>query len=135
MHDTGVAFVKMPTGDLDAAERFYTSVFGFRVDRRISGGEGEDEHTELVLAAPTGAGNAGRLLLTRYVHRPSPTPGEWVVGLTVGDMEAVITAALEAGASISKPVRYYPAYDMSVALITDPEGNVIELMQAGQSTS
>lgn len=110
-------------------ERFYCTAFGFVVGRRIVSGSGDNAHDELVLNVPDAPDQTGLLVLTRFVNRAPPEPGEWVVGLGVTDIEESIAAAVQAGGTVNSPVQDYPQYGLRVGLVKDPEGHFIQLHQ------
>jgi len=124
---TGFNFAKVAVSDLAAMERFYCSVFGFVVDRRIVSGSGDHAHEELVLNVPDAPGQTGLLLLTRFVNRALPEPGEWVVGLGVSDIDETVAAAVAAGGTVNMPVQDYAEYGLRVGQVKDPEGHFIQL--------
>lgn len=126
---TGFNFTKVAVSDLAAMEQFYCTAFGFVVARRILSGGGDNEHEELVLNVPDAPGQTGLLLLTRFIRRPPPVPGEWVVGLSVSDIDESVAAAVAAGGTVNTPVQDFAQHGLRVALVKDPEGHFVQLHQ------
>lgn len=129
MPATAFSFTKIAVADLERAEHFYSSVFGLSAVRRITGGEGDHAHEEVVMMPVGAAPDSCRLVLTRFINRALAVPGEAVIGLQVTDIDATIDAAIDAGGSTDHPARDFPEHGLRVALVKDHEGHVIELLQ------
>jgi glyoxylase I family protein len=121
---TSDAVVRYQVTDLDRAIDFYTSRLGFDLEQRagpiavISRGA-----LHLVLSGPDSSGS-----------RPMPDgqsqkPGGWNrIVLYVDDLEAVADRLGSAGVSFRNEVQVGPGGKQ--VLITDPDGNPIELHEA-----
>lgn len=127
MGDGGqLTFVKVVVNDLDEQAEFYRSVLSLAVVHRLSGGEGEGRYEQLVLA---GSEVGPTVLLVRYPDRGVPPAGEVVLGFGVADVDAVVRAAVAAGGLVRVEPRALPGTGMRVAVVTDPEGHALELVQ------
>ena len=122
------SFLKIIVKDLAASERFYCDVIGFKVVERTSAPEGEFAQEELFLSS-TGGEDATRLMLIRYLDRPAPPPGESWLGFVVADVAATTEAAVKAGGNELIVAHYIPAHKVSISVVSDPEGHVIELVE------
>jgi len=131
---------KLIVADLDRAEAFYRAI-GMAVVSRNDGGEGDVHQAQVWLAAGTGAGTgAGEgeapdphlLILSRFVELPAPAgpayPGEVWLCFRVPDVEATIAAVLAAGGAVRRPGEDRPEHAVRAAVVTDPEGHLIELV-------
>ena len=109
----GVKTILHPVSDLEAAKKVYTALLGVAPQADSSyyvGYEAEGQHIGLV---PNG-GPQGMTSPVAYWHVP--------------DIEAKLAEATAAGASVNEP-----AHDVGggrlVATVTDPDGNVLGLLQ------
>ncbi|MFD5201021.1 VOC family protein [Streptomyces sp. NPDC058375] len=121
------AFTKIAVSDLNAQSAFYSAVLGQVVRHRVSGGEGDDAFSEVVMGSPDGDGPS--LLLVHHLHRETPPPGEAVLGFAVADVERVVGAAEKAGGVVCAPPRSLPGQALRVAQLQDPEGHALEIIQ------
>lgn len=134
-----INFTKLVVGDVEAAEGFYRAV-GLIVVSRNLGGEDEVRQQQSWLSA-TGDASAHTLILSRFVELPPPPrpayPGEvWLV-FTVSDVEATIHAVQAAGGAVVRPGEDRPEHGVRAAVVSDPEGHLIELVGpiGGESAS
>jgi predicted enzyme related to lactoylglutathione lyase len=122
-----VLLINIDVGDLDAAERFYTTAFDLRVGRRLG-----DGFVELV------GGEAPLYLLLAKAGTPPFTGAQsqrdyqrhWTpvhIDFTVDDIHAAIARAVAAGARQEGDVSTH-AYGL-LALMSDPFGNGFCLLQ------
>jgi predicted enzyme related to lactoylglutathione lyase len=109
----GVKTILHPVSDLEAAKKVYTALLGVAPQADSSyyvGYEAEGQHIGLV---PNG-GPQGMTSPVAYWHVP--------------DIEAKLAEVTAAGASVNEP-----AHDVGggrlVATVTDPDGNVLGLLQ------
>ena len=109
----GVKTILHPVSDLEAAKKVYTALLGVAPSADSSyyvGYEAEGQHIGLV---PNG-GPQGMTSPVAYWHVP--------------DIEAKLAEVTAAGASVNEP-----AHDVGggrlVATVTDPDGNVLGLIQ------
>ena len=123
----GYVIVYVP--DVAAALAFYTRAFGFERRFVSPGGEyGELETgaTALGFVAEAFIGQSG---LKFRPHRTGETPAATEIGLVTEDVEAAITKAIAAGATLAKPAERKP-WGQIVGYVTDPNGVLIELCTA-----
>ena len=123
-----VTFTKLVVGDLEAAERFYRDVLGLTPMGRHFAGEG-DLAQELIPLSTTGKPEDSRLVLSRFLHRPPPVPGEAWIGFLVADVDAAAAAVAKAGGKIVKPAEDVPEHGVRAVILSDPEGHMMELAQ------
>ena len=121
---------KLVVRDVAAAERFYTAL-GLAVVSRNLGGEAEVRQEQCWLSA-TGDASAHVLILSRFVELPPPPrptyPGEaWLV-FVVDDVDATIAAVQAAGGAVVRPGEDRPEHSVRAAVVSDPEGHMIELV-------
>ena len=102
--------------DGEKLEQFYAALFGWRIQRKEAGGtpygaipEGE--------AGPLGGG---------VRHEPEGS-AEVVLYVRVPDLKASVAKAQSMGASVRIPPLETP--DVTFALLSDPEGNPVGLVQ------
>ncbi|MFC8433028.1 VOC family protein [Streptomyces sp. NPDC057253] len=126
--------------DLALMERFYCEVIGCRVEHRsrvpesVGGPAGLGGELEVVwLGVPSGG--CVKLILPRSAPVPVPAapwsagrPGLSYLTFHVDDMDPVVAELAAAGARpLSDPV-VVPAHGRRISFWTDPEGNVVELV-------
>ena len=107
------------TNDLDAAERFYTTLFGWSSKRASS-----SDNTPLVELY-----NSGRPAATLMEIQPDwgPMPSAWGVYFAVADCEAAVERAkASGGTAILEPRNIPPG---RFAVIQDPQGGVFSIIQ------
>lgn len=121
------AFTKIIVADVKAMERFYCDTLGLKVTARIDVNERGWNLEEAILSVGDGSTS---LNLLQYRDRPAPPLGEAVVGFHVDDMDSVIAAATAGGGSlVTEPVDI-PEHKLRACYIADPEGHLLELLQA-----
>ena len=109
----GIKTVLHPVSDLAAAKEVYAALLGVRPqtdDTYYVGFEAEGQHIGLV----PGGGPQGMTSPVAY----------WLVG----DIEAKLAEVTAAGATVKDPVRDVGGGRL-VATVTDPDGNVLGLLQ------
>jgi predicted enzyme related to lactoylglutathione lyase len=109
----GIKTVLHPVSDLEASKAVYTALLGFAPQHDSSyyvGFEAEGQHIGLV----PGAGAQGMSSPVAYWH--------------VADIEAKLAEVTAAGAELKDPVRDVGGGRL-VATFTDPDGNVLGLLQ------
>jgi predicted enzyme related to lactoylglutathione lyase len=109
----GIKTVLHPVSDLDAAKAVYTALLGFPPQHDAPyyvGYEAEGQHIGLV----PGGGPQGMTSPVAY----------W----QVADIEAKLAEVTAAGATVKDPVRDV-GNGRLVATVTDPDGNVLGLLQ------
>ena len=109
----GIKTVLHPVSDLDKAKAVYTALLGFSPQHDAPyyvGYEAEGQHIGLV----PGGGPQGMTSPVAYWHVP--------------DIEAKLAEVTAAGATVKDPVRDVGGGRL-VATVTDPDGNVLGLLQ------
>ena len=109
----GIKTVLHPVSDLAAAKAVYTALLGIQPQADASyyvGYEAEGQHIGLV----PGGGPQGMTSPVAYWHVP--------------DIEAKLAEVTAAGATLKDPVRDVGGGRL-VATVTDPDGNVLGLLQ------
>jgi len=119
-----LSFFKLNTADMDAALKFYGEVFGFAVTQTFD----EPDFLEHILALP-GQEQGPNLLLVAYKdgRDVSVGKGHGPVGLVTSDIDALFAKAVSAGAVPTVPV--FELGPVKVAIVLDPEGHELELLQ------
>ena len=115
-----LSFLKFTVSDLAAMQNFYQKAFGFTQQKHLDNGA----NIEVILTNPKGMD----LALVYYKDNRKITLGNanGPIGFYLNDVDAVYARAMAAGAkSVSAP---RTGGDARVAMVTDPEGHVIELL-------
>lgn len=114
-----ITYLEIAGRDGEKLESFYSRLFNWRIERR-------DEHN--VGGAPYGSvkeGDAGPINLG-IRHEPQGQ-AELVFYIEVPDLDAAFAKAKELGAEVRIPPMTAPG--VTFALVQDPEGNPIGLVQ------
>lgn len=121
---TTLAFFKLNTAQMGPLLQFYAEAFGFAVVATYD----IDEFLEHVLALP-GQESGPNLMLVQYKdgRNVSVGKGHGPVGLFTDDIQAAHESALRAGAQQVTGV--FSAGDIQIAVLLDPEGHEVELVQ------
>lgn len=119
-------FTKLVVADLEAAEAFYTSVFGLEPTARVTAAIGDRDIDE-VMFAPTAPG-AGSFVLLRYRDTEGPSGDEVILGMIVDDVEATLDAVVAAGGRVVDPAHAMPEHGVNVGFGADPEGHLLEIV-------
>ncbi|MBT3531454.1 MAG: VOC family protein [Gammaproteobacteria bacterium] len=117
--------------DIEAMMHFYGEVMGLEFEaaidmpgggtmNRFKVGDSVIKLIELDPAAPADAAPGGIRGATGYRY--------WTI--TVGNLEACVTKAAEAGAKIVVPAKVVRP-GVTIAIIADPDGNWVELLENG----
>lgn len=120
-------FTKILVDDTEAQFSFYSSVLGMTEKYRVKQGVDDDALEEIIMTSAHGGDPA--LVLLHYLNRPTPPPGEAVLGFNVTDLDAAVRAARTAGGTVATPRKELPEFGISVAFVEDPEGHRLELVQ------
>jgi predicted enzyme related to lactoylglutathione lyase len=123
-----ITFTKLMVGDLDAAERFFTEALGFKVVGRFFAGVGPLSQ-ELRGLSTTDRAEDSRFVISRFLERAAPPPGEACIGFLVEDVDASARAVVAAGGRIVKPATDETDFGVRAAIVTGPEGHLMELTQ------
>jgi predicted enzyme related to lactoylglutathione lyase len=134
--DVTVLAVRLGADDVVALAKFYDSAFGLKEIDRVG-----DPPTEIIMrygatAAAAKAGTSPEFL----VQAREPGAGKDSMAhaiFRVADIAASVAAAKAAGASMQGEVVSVPIGGMPVkiAMMADPDGNVLELMELPQGAT
>jgi catechol 2,3-dioxygenase-like lactoylglutathione lyase family enzyme len=128
---------------MERSLRFYRDLLGFHFEHDLHV-EGEPTDTllrlrDVVLDAAYLQRDGVRLELLRFARPPAPPPRTRILnehGLThlsfrVADLDATLGALRAAGERVlEETVIRFPEFQSAACLITDPDGQLIELVQA-----
>jgi uncharacterized protein len=106
--------------DPDAAERFYTHVLGWSVERPQLAAAPDYR----VLAAPDGDGVAGLMA----VPPGAPMAPGWLFYLAADDVDATVERIIAAGGAVAMPATDIPEVGR-IALVADPHGTLFYVMR------
>ena len=123
---TAFTFTKIVCADLDAVIPFYRDAIGLNLLSRFNAEGGEYAQEEAVMVG-RGAERGPMLLLVRYLEKPAPPVGAAWTGFAVDDIHATVAAVEQAGGKVVIPVKDAPEHKIIVAVVTDPEGHLVEL--------
>ncbi len=129
--------------DLDRSLRFYRDLLGFELEHDLHV-EGEPTDTllrlrDIVLDAVYLSRDGVRIELLRFHRPPAPPPRTRTMhepGLThlsfrVADLDATLAALRAAGERVlDETVIRFPEWQSAACMIVDPDGQLIELVQA-----
>ncbi len=109
------------TNDSDAATKFYTGVFGWKVSATNQNGKtytvfSSDGHPVAGLT-PRNPGNK------KHSSR-------WIGYVAVSDIKSALEAATQAGGQVRAPIRDFPQRGLQ-AIVADGEGSPVGLLQSG----
>ena len=109
---------------MDAALEFSRAAFGFSVIMTFD----EPDFLEHMLALP-GQESGPNLLLVQYKdgRDVTPGPGHGPVGFNTSDIASLFDLAIASGAECRVPI--FEMDGVKVAILVDPEGHEIELVQ------
>ncbi len=111
-----IAHIEIAGRDGETLEKFYSQLFGWEIERRETGG------------FPYGFIKAvGKSELTGGIRHEPQGKAEIVFYVEVPELAATIAAAQSLGAAIRIPPMAIT--EVTFALLTDPEGNPIGLIQ------
>jgi len=127
MSDTSFGFTKLVVGDLDKAAAFYKSVCGLTEQARVDDRLGGRAISEIIFA-PAYQGGASFVLLA-YPDTPRPSSGEVILGFATQDVDAFVGQVLAGGGAVVDAPVSRPDHGVRVAIVKDPEGHVIEVVQ------
>lgn len=127
-------FTKLVVDDLEQVAAFYAEVFGFKPLHRVSSDEHKYALDEIVLSSGEGPG-AHRLLIVRYRDLPCPPSGSCWTGFVVADIDEALAAAEQAGGRIEVGIHENDEHGVRAAILADPAGHLIEVVQLTASRS
>lgn len=120
-------FTKLVVADLEKAARFYSQVADLKELARVDAEIGGKPISEIMYHA-TQPGGATFVLLA-FPQEPAPTPGGVIVGFQTDDVEAFVERAVAAGGALVEAPHDNPEHGVRVGFVSDPEGNLIEVVQ------
>lgn len=118
-----VVHFEIPADDLDRAERFYTTVFGWRA-RNIGA-----QNYRLLSTGEEGEPGIDGALATRTGPAPNGSTGAWVCTVEVGDIAETERAVVAAGGKQVRDRATIPGIGW-VTYFTDTEGNLFNALQS-----
>ena len=125
---TSFTFAKLVVADLDAAQRFYEAVSGLSDPGEIKSAIAERPMRELVYYDA-----AGRPLLILFSFEDDEPvgKGDMILGFATPDIEGFVARVLANGGSVLEPTHVSSAAGggVQVAILADPEGHWIEVVQ------
>jgi catechol 2,3-dioxygenase-like lactoylglutathione lyase family enzyme len=127
---TAITATKLVVTDVAASERFYQAI-GLKVVSRNIGGEGNVRQEQCWLSE-TGDASSHLLILSRFVELPSPLqpayPGEAWLAVRTADVDAMLATVERSGGRILRPGQDRPEHAVRAAVVSDPEGHIIEVI-------
>lgn len=124
-HQPRIAFLALRVVDVDKTVDFYVRLIGMKEQGRTT----EGETTEVALAFPEPGGAALHLVSTPGLGPVQHGNAYSRFGLRVGDIPALISSLRAAGATIVQEPARTESLKLTYAMVRDPEGYMIELLQ------
>ena len=112
-----VGNVAIWVSDLERSERFYVDMLGLEVTARVE----TPDVREIIL---------GPLLLACGDGTPNPA-GVWKVYIEVDDPPALHQRLVDAGVESVMAPTHLARFDITIAMVRDPDGYLLELAQRG----
>jgi catechol 2,3-dioxygenase-like lactoylglutathione lyase family enzyme len=127
---TSFSFAKLVVEDLDASRRFYETVAGVSNPQEIKSKLAGRPLRELIYNDASGR---PLLILFSYEDDQPAGKGDMFLGFATPDINAFIDRGLANGATLLDPIHVSGASGSSVqvAVLGDPEGHWIEVVQVG----
>ena len=122
---TSIGNIAIRVSDLDRSERFYVDVLGLEVTARIDA----PQVREVIVG---GAGGGSQLMLAqdREPGAPiGPDGGMWKVFVDTDDAAGLFDRAVAAGAEAVARPQHLEQWKVTIALVRDPDGYLLELGQ------
>jgi catechol 2,3-dioxygenase-like lactoylglutathione lyase family enzyme len=127
---TSFSFAKLVVDDLDASRRFYEKVTGVANPQEISSTLAGRPLRELIYNDAN-----GRPLLILFSHEDDQPAGkgDMYLGFATPDIAGFVDRALANGGKLLDPAHVSSASggSVQVAVVADPEGHWIEVVQVG----
>lgn len=120
-----IVWVDLSTADIERAIHFYERVLGWHFEETDT-----DMGTYVVARAPTG--EAGGMMPQPPDEAAAGVPPAWTVTVGADHLEATLARARDLGGLVLQPPTSIPG-DARVAVIADPAGAALALMQAPPS--
>lgn len=121
------AFTKVVVDDLEACAAFYAQSFGLEEQYRVRADIAGRPIDEILYAASAPGG--GTFVLLRFLDGPGAPTGV-IPGFVTDEIDAVFARAVAAGGSVAQEPEDMPKHGHRVGFLTDPEGRLIEVVQA-----
>jgi predicted enzyme related to lactoylglutathione lyase len=121
-----VTWFEIPADDTDSAAKFYNSVFGWQTSSMGGGSVMALTTDSDEMGAPKEAGAINGDISPRSASEGFDKP---LIVVEVQDMEAKMKMVTDAGGTVTLPPNQPEGMDMIWAIITDPEGNNIGVIQ------
>lgn len=123
-----LSFMKLVVDDLEKMSAFYREVFDLHDVARIQAQIGDEPIDEIMLS-PNPDDSFGPLMLLKWVKRAGPQAGAVILGGTTSDLPGLLDRVRAAGGGIAHDTKDSPEMGVRAAFATDPEGNLLELVQ------
>jgi predicted enzyme related to lactoylglutathione lyase len=120
-----VVWVDLSTSDVERAIHFYERLFGWHYDEH-------ETETGLYVVARVAAGEVGGMMSQAPEEIATGAPPSWTVVVGSDQLEAALDETLELGGSVLQRPLSIPG-GARIAVIADPSGAVLALMQAPPS--
>ena len=101
--------------DQSALQRYYSQLFGWRLNTDNPGGYGMTDPSQTGIVVGVGG-------------TPDDSPGHVTGYVRVADIDAIVARVTELGGSVVMP-RFSPDGSAQLALVADPEGHVLGLTE------
>lgn len=113
----------LPTGDLEATDRFYRGLLGLALVR--------DQGVCRIYRATAGSGLPDGGSYWGFCDRGGSAPPEVRIVLTllVEDPQAVYAELIERGATPEGPPQHHPSYAVTSFFVRDPNGYLVEFQR------
>ncbi|HUS60617.1 MAG TPA: VOC family protein [Acidimicrobiales bacterium] len=122
---TKIGNIAIEVSDLERSERFYVGVLGLEVASRID----TPDVREVIVGAP---GEGSQLMLAKHTVPDGPVRPEggiWKVFIHTDDATAAYERAVAGGADPVAEPKHLEKFRVTIALVRDPDGYLIELGQ------
>jgi lactoylglutathione lyase len=121
---------KLVVRDVNAMAQFYQAV-GLKIVSRNLGGEGNVRQEQCWLSA-SGDAASHLLILSRFVEVPLPPPpvypNEVWLAFHVENVDTTVAAVTASGGVLVRAGQDRPEHQVRAAVVSDPEGHIIELV-------
>jgi lactoylglutathione lyase len=136
--ETSVLAVRLSAKDVVALAKFYDSAFGLKQIDKVADKDGAT--TEIIMrygatVAAAKAGSSPEFLVAKRESGDAAGPMAHAI-FHVSDINATVAAAKAAGATMKGEVASVPigGTPIKIAQMTDPDGNVLEVMELPKGT-
>jgi lactoylglutathione lyase len=120
-------FTKLVVGDLEKSASFYTSVCGVVEQARVNDVLDGRKISEILFNPGTPGGPT--FVLFSFLDTPNPASSEVILGFMTADLDVFLDRARAAGGSVVEVLGDRPELGVKVAVVKDPEGHLIEVVQ------